>query len=97
MDGRFSTAGVRLLPTLELISIVVDVVHLRQAGLARTVVEDQLVQTRRLPRHAARRLIGQVEHELQSVRRRLGLPLALSAESLLADCIEVRPPLPTRN
>jgi hypothetical protein len=82
---------------MELVSIVVEVVHLRQAGLARTVVEDQIVQGRRLPRHAARRLIGQVEHELQTVRRRLALPLAVSAEGLQADCHEIRTGQPSRN
>jgi hypothetical protein len=86
-----------VLPTLELVAIVVEVVHLRQAGLARPLVEDQLVQTRRLPRHAARRLIGQVEQELQAVRRRLTLPLAVSAEALLSECVEVRTGQPTRN
>jgi hypothetical protein len=86
-----------VLPTLELVAIVVEVVHLRQAGLARTVVETQLVQTRRMPRHAARRLIGQVEQELQTVRRRLTLPLAVSAEALLTECVEIRTGQPTRN
>jgi hypothetical protein len=78
-----------LLPAVELVSIVVEVVHLRQAGVPRATVENQIVQAHRLPRHAARRLIGQVEHELQTVRRRLTLPLALSAEALLDDCVEV--------
>jgi hypothetical protein len=86
-----------VLPTLELVAIVVEVVHLRQAGLARPLVESRLVQTRRLPRHAARRLIGQVEQELQTVRRRLALPLAVSAEALLSECVEVRTGQPTRN
>jgi len=86
-----------VLPTLELVAIVVEVVQLRQAGLARTTVEDRLVQGRRMPRHAARRLIGQVEQELQTVKRRLGLPLALSAEALQTDCAEVRTGQPSRN
>ena len=86
-----------VLPTLELVAIVVEVVHLRQAGLARTIVENQLVQTRRLPRHAARRLISQVEQELQTVRRRLTLPLAVSVESLLTECVEVKTGQPSRN
>ena len=77
------------MPAVELVSIVVEVVHLRQAGVARATVENQIVQAHRLPRHAARRLIGQVEHELQTVRRRLTLPLALSAEALLDDCVEI--------
>jgi hypothetical protein len=79
-----------VLPALELVAIAVEIVHLRQAGIPRTVVETQLVQTRRLPRHAARRLVGQVEQELQTINRRMGLPLALSAESLHSDCIEVQ-------
>ena len=78
-----------MLPAVELVSIVVEVVHLRQAGVPRATVENQIVQVHRLPRHAARRLIGQVEHELQTVRRRLGLPLALSVEALLAECVEI--------
>ena len=86
-----------VLPTLELVAIVVEVVHLRQAGLARTLVEGQLVQTRRLPRHAARRLIGQVEQELQTARRRMELPLAVSAEALLTECVELRTGQPSRN
>lgn len=76
-----------MIPTLELVSLVIDVVYLRQAGIARTQVEDRLVQERQIPRHAARRLIGQVEHELQGVRHRMSLPLALSAEALLCDCV----------
>jgi hypothetical protein len=76
------------LPAVELISLVVEVVHLRQAGVLRATVENQIVQTYRLPRHSARRLIGQVEHELVDARRKMGLPLALSAESLLDDCVE---------
>ena len=86
-----------VLPTLELVAIVVEVVHLRQAGLARTVVEDRVVLGHRLPRHAARRLIGQVEHELQTVRRRLTLPLAVSAEGLQDECVEIRTGQPSRN
>ena len=86
-----------VLPTLELVAIVVEVVHLRQAGLARTVVEGQLVQTRRMPRHAARRLIGQVEQELETARHRMTLPLAVSAEALLTDCVELRAGQPSRN
>jgi len=78
-----------LLPAVELVSIVVEVVHLRQAGVPRATVENQIVQAHRLPRHAARRLIGQVEHELQTVRRRLTLPLALSAEALHDECVEM--------
>jgi hypothetical protein len=86
-----------VLPTLELVAIVVEVVHLRQAGLARTVVEGQLVQNRRMPRHAARRLIGQVEQELLTARRRMELPLAVSAEALLTECVELRTGQPSRN
>ena len=86
-----------VLPTLELVAIVVEVVHLRQAGLARAVVESQLVQTRRMPRYAARRLIGQVEQELQTARHRMTLPLAVSAEALLTDCVELQAGQPSRN
>jgi hypothetical protein len=86
-----------VLPAVELVSIVVEVVHLRQAGVARATVENRIVQAHRLPRHAARRLIGQVEHELQAVRRRLTLPLALSAEALLDDCVEIAVRQASRN
>lgn len=87
-----------MLPGVELVCIVVEVVHLRQAGVPRATVENQVVQTHRLPRHAARRLVGQVEHELQTVRRRESLPLALSAESLFDECSEfmVTPPTTVR-
>lgn len=85
------------MPTLAIVGMVVEIVHLRQAGVARATVEEQIVQAHRLPRHAARRLITQVEHELQSVRRRLSLPLALSADALLCQCVEVLPRQATRN
>ena len=83
--------------TLELVALVVEVVYLRQAGVQRPTIEEQMVQIHRLPRHAARRLIGQVENELQTVRRRLDLPLALSAEALLLDCVEMTPKQPQGN
>ena len=85
------------MPTLEFVAMVVQVVHLRQAGVARTAIEDQLMKERRLPRHAARRLIGQIDHELQQVGRKLKLPLAVSAEGLQWDCVEMLPRQPTRN
>ncbi|HEV8636109.1 MAG TPA: hypothetical protein VG370_17930 [Chloroflexota bacterium] len=85
------------MPTLEFVAMVVQVVHLRQAGIARTAVEDHLVRELRLPRHATRRLIGQVDHELQLIGRRLKLPLALSAEALRWDCVETPPRQPTGN
>ncbi|HEY3082069.1 MAG TPA: hypothetical protein VGM69_19455 [Chloroflexota bacterium] len=85
------------MPTLEFVAMVVQVVHLRQAGVARTAVEEQLMRERRLPRHASRRLIGQVDHELQMIGRRLKLPLALSAEALHWDCVETLPRQPTGN
>ena len=55
------------------------------------------MKERRLPRHAARRLIGQIDHELQQVGRRLKLPLAVSAEGLQWDCVDMLPRQPTRN
>ena len=85
------------MPTLEFVAMVVQVVHLRQAGVARTAVEEQLMRERRLPRHATRRLIGQVDHELQTIGRRLKLPLALSVEALQWDCVETLPRQPTGN
>jgi hypothetical protein len=78
-----------LLPAIDLVSIIVEVVHLRQASVPRALVENQIVQTHHIPRHAARRLIGQVEQELQTIRRRLSLPLALSAEALIDQCVQV--------
>jgi hypothetical protein len=85
------------MPTLEFVAMVVQVVHLRQAGVARTAIEEHLQRERRLPRHASRRLIGQVDHELQQVGHNMKLPLAVSAEGLQWDCVEVPPRQPTRN
>lgn len=78
------------MPTLELIALVIDVVHLRQAGVPRMLIEDHLVQSRHMARPDARLLINQVEHELQDVRHRQVLPLAVSAEALLEDCVKTR-------
>lgn len=77
------------MPNIEVVALVVEIVHLRQAGVSRLAVEDQVVRGSRLQRHAARRLIGQVDQALHTVRHRLGLPLALSAEALIFDCVEV--------
>ena len=85
------------MPTLELIALVVEVVHLRQAGVSRSDIEQHLTRERRLPRHAARRLLTQVDHELQIVTRRGALRLALSAEALQAECVEVLARQPARN
>ncbi len=73
----------------EFISLVVDIVHLRQAGLGRVVIEDRLMQDRKLPRQLVRRLVVQVERELQIAKRKMELPLAISAEGLMGDCVEI--------
>jgi hypothetical protein len=85
-DARRNWSADRV-PNVDLIAVIVEVVHLRQAGVPRTAVESRLVSERRIPRHAARRLIGEVDHELQAVRRRMALPLALSAEALASECV----------
>ena len=86
-----------MLPTTELVSLVVDVVYLRQAGIPNATVEYVLVEERGFARPSARRLIGQVERELRAVRRRLSLPLALSAEALKEACVEIAVAEPARN
>src|SRR5262249_21085371 len=97
--GRLTASAIRsaAMPTLEFVAMVVQVVHLRQAGVARTAVEEQLMRERRLPRHATRRLIGQVDHELQLIGRRLRLPLALRAGGLHGDGVEPLPRQRTGN
>lgn len=80
-----------MLQAVELVGITVEIVYMREARVPRAIVENQIVAGYRIPRHHARRLIGQVEHELQTVRRKEGLPLALSAEALLDDCFELNP------
>jgi hypothetical protein len=84
-------------PTTEIVSLVVDIVHLRQAGVPRPSIEYVLVEERGVARSAARRLIGHVDHELQVARRRMGLKLALTAESLRDECIELRLGQPSPN
>lgn len=80
-----------------LIGSVIEIVHLRQAGVPRASVEDHLVNDARLSRPEARRLVSHVEAHLRTVHRRMSLPLALSAEALALHCIEIAPKQPAKN
>jgi hypothetical protein len=81
----------------ELVPLVVEVVHLRQAGVARSTIEDQVARERRIGRGALRRILGQVDEHLREIRYRMSLPLALSVEALRLDCVETAPRRPTAN
>lgn len=77
------------MPKLEILSMTVDVVCWRQTGVARTVIEDELVK-RGISRIEARQTINKVDHQLLEIKRKQGLPLGMSAEGLNLDCFETQ-------
>ncbi|MBM4417189.1 MAG: hypothetical protein FJ033_02570 [Chloroflexi bacterium] len=79
-----------------LIRTVVDIVHLRQAGVTAPAIERHLADAC-FSEGMVRRILSHVDERLATIEHRMALRLALSAETLLQDCAEVAPRVPGRN
>ncbi len=53
--------------TSELIALVLKISHLTSASVSKIAIEEEIVQSHRLPKHSARRLIRQVHQELKNI------------------------------